>query len=142
MSCVFALSIKYTCLHPKPKAVANFGIFSPFQSPKSFSVLRSFQADVLFFSGCFHYPLEYEKNPLNFTWSLKNILSLCSYMSLNITRTCFSKIVKIRCKHRDRTHNLKKMITLLGGKKTFTISHDREKSAYRHVHLSGYLYTY
>lgn len=83
--------------------------------------------------------LKIRKNPLNFTWSLKDMLPLCSHMSLNITRTCFSKIVKIRCKHRDRTHNLKKKDQTIRRKKTFTISHDREKSAYRHVHLSGYL---
>lgn len=56
MSCVFTLSIKFTCLHPKPKAVANFGIFSPFQGPKSFYIPRSFQADVLFSEATFIIP--------------------------------------------------------------------------------------
>lgn len=50
------LCIKFICFHPKPKAVANLSIFSQFQSPKSYSIPRSFQPDVLFSATAFIIP--------------------------------------------------------------------------------------
>lgn len=109
-----------------PHSKAQRAFLSPGHSKHMFSFLRPLSLS-----------LRIWKNPLNFTWSLKDIISLCSYMPLNITRTCFSKIAKIRCKHRDRSHNLKINDRAIRRKKPFTMSHDWEKSAYRSVHLSG-----